>query len=98
MFQRQARVADKCKVLKLGKDLLEQAALPLDDELTNVFMEAYATAIIDSQANTDEAAIIFFKLYINIKLALFNEETENRSNQNFQQTNLSVRIAQNANV
>lgn len=81
--------------MKLGNELLEQAALPLDDELTSAFMEAYATIIVDCEARTDEAAMIFFKLYITIKLTLFNEE---KNNHNSQQTNSSVRSVQNPNV
>ena len=33
--------------MKLGKDLLDKAAFPLDDDLTNTFMEAYANSICD---------------------------------------------------
>ena len=41
-------------------------------------MEAYAT---DCQLDPNEAAMIFFKLYINLKLALASSE-KGRTNQN----------------
>ena len=61
--------------------MLDQAGIPLDDELTNLFMEAYATAISECQTDINEAAMIFFKLYVNMKLALASEEKVLRSSQ-----------------
>ena len=56
----------------LSKNLLDEAALPMESELYNMFMAEYADSICDSQAGVEEAAIIFFKLYIDLKLSLVN--------------------------